>query len=338
LRGVSVIICCYNASGRIQNTLQYLANQKCSVDFEVLIIDNKSEDDTIEISKKEWGKHKSDATLRFFIEERQGKSFAFERGLIEAKYNFILICDDDNWLTEDYIQTGFNILDSNPKIGALGGIGIPRFEEKPPAWFTSILKGGYAFGPQGDKSGDITDKGWLYGAGVFIRKDLFLKVKNIGFNNYLTGPVGNNLLSGEDVEICYIFKICGYKIWYDERLKFFHYTEKYRTEWNYALRIFKGRGAANVILTCYKLAISKNVKLFNRQLWYLEVARLLKNILLSRSTYNYLIFKKRTNENNLSTAKLLGEFSCLLTNKNLFEKNRTDVIYLSNYFNFFNKP
>jgi len=76
----------------------------------------------------------------------------------------------------------------------------------------------------------------LYGAGMFLRKEVYENLKKNGFKNYLTGHKGTGLLSGEDAEICYAIIISGYKIWYDEKLIFYHYTEKYRTSWNYALK------------------------------------------------------------------------------------------------------
>ena len=146
-----------------------------------------------------------------------------------------------------------------------------------------MIKGGYAAGPQGKESGDITEKGWLYGAGMFLRREIYEDLKAAGFKNLLTGHSGKGLLSGEDAEICYAIVISGNRIWYDERLQFYHYTEIKRTNWDYTLKMFSGYGAANIVLTCYKLAIAKNLRLFNCWLWYYELLRLIKKWFFSFS-------------------------------------------------------
>lgn len=335
MNGISVIICCYNASKRIATVLKYLAEQKCTMDAEIILVDNGSEDGTTNAAEAEWCKHKSRISFRIITEERKGKTYAFETGVAESQFKYVIICDDDNWLTENYLQTGYEIMENNEKIGALGGEGIPEFETEPPEWFNTLIKSGYATGPQGESSGDISTKGWLYGAGMILRKNAYLRLKNAGFTNLLTGHKGSELLSGEDSEICYALVISGYKIWYDERLRFYHFTEKHRTAWPYALKINKGFGAANIILTCYKLAITKNEKLFNRFLWFREVARLLKIILSDASIFYYLFNKTSISNRNLLAAKRIGELNFFLKNKALFERNKQDVISLCNYFGFF---
>lgn len=335
MNGISVIVCCYNASKRIAPVLRHLALQKCTLDAEVIIVDNSSEDGTANVAAEEWSKYKSRISFRIITEVRKGKTFAFEKGVNESRFKYIVICDDDNWLTENYLQTGYEIMENNDKIGALGGEGLPEFESEAPEWFNTLLKNGYATGPQGEASGDISIKGWVYGAGMILRKDAYLRLKSAGFANLLTGHKGNELLSGEDSEICYALIISGYKIWYDERLKFYHFTERHRTDWHYALKINKGYGAANIILTCYKLAVTKNLKLFSHLLWYTEVLRLMKIVLSDFSTYYYIFNKTGVNIKNLMAAKRLGELSFFLSNKSLFERNQQAVISLCNYFGFF---
>jgi glycosyltransferase involved in cell wall biosynthesis len=52
MSGVSIIICAYNASKRIVPTLQHLQNQQFNkpISWEVIVVDNASDDNTSEIA------------------------------------------------------------------------------------------------------------------------------------------------------------------------------------------------------------------------------------------------------------------------------------------------
>lgn len=325
--GVSIIICCYNSSSRIKPTLTHLAKQNINENVEIIFVDNNSTDNTLIIAKEIWQNLNTDVPIIFLEEKRKGKTFAFNKGLEYSKYDFILICDDDNWLSENYVQKALSIISSNNKIGAIGGLGIPEYEEKPPEWFISQI-GGYAVGPQGESSGNISSKGWLYGAGMVLRKSALLELYSLGFKNYLTGHVGNTLLSGEDAEICYAMVIIGYEIWYEEELIFKHFTSKERLTWQYSLRVFEGYGAANVVLTNYKLAIQNRNRIYIKNLWIREILRLLKNTGFMVFLIDYFIFKNSIKHEYLLKAKLWGELKALFFHRGLFIKNKADVFNL----------
>src|SRR5258707_15236118 len=121
--GVSVIICCFNSAARIAPTLEHLYNQKniSLSGWEVIIIDNCSTDNTSEKASKIWESFGPEKP-RFKIvnESTPGLSTAREKGLDEAYYDYVLFCDDDNWLDENYLGIALNIMQNNPRIGALG--------------------------------------------------------------------------------------------------------------------------------------------------------------------------------------------------------------------------
>jgi cellulose synthase/poly-beta-1,6-N-acetylglucosamine synthase-like glycosyltransferase len=54
--GVSVVICCYNSSQRLPQTLGHLLAQECEVDlpWEVIVVDNASTDGTAEVARSVW--------------------------------------------------------------------------------------------------------------------------------------------------------------------------------------------------------------------------------------------------------------------------------------------
>lgn len=100
---ISVVICTYNRCKDLQDTLHSLMKQRSSVDFlyEVLVIDNNSQDDTRE-AVMQFLPFFNDK-LRYFCEKKQGLSYAKNSGLEKAKGDFIVFLDDDMTVPVNYI-------------------------------------------------------------------------------------------------------------------------------------------------------------------------------------------------------------------------------------------
>jgi glycosyltransferase involved in cell wall biosynthesis len=174
LNGVSVVLCCYNSSSRLPTTLLHLAKQefKTAVPWEVLIIDNGSTDNTCDLALSEWKNYGSEAPLRVIVEPIPGTAAARETGIKKSKYEFILYCDDDNWLCPDYVENAYEVMMSNQAISALGGQGQAVCEIEPPKWFDTF-KSNYATGPQGKpgKASEIyIQRGFVYTRVRFFAK------------------------------------------------------------------------------------------------------------------------------------------------------------------------
>jgi len=238
--GVSVIVCCYNSQDRLPETIRHLALQNVTEDteWEIIIVNNASTDYTKEVAIREWENYNSKAPFRVVDQPKPGLSAARLKGIETACYEYLLFCDDDNWLQADYVSKAFDIIHENEEIGALGGVGRPAFEIEPPSWYNKRKEIMYALGEQGEQNGDITDtKGYVYGAGMVVRYSAIEIIKKSGFTPTMSGRYKNSLLSGEDNEICYAIRLAGYRIWYNNTLLFKHYIPKERLDWEYYLRL-----------------------------------------------------------------------------------------------------
>ena len=252
--GVSIVLCTYNGKARLATTLKHLvAQQLDELPCEIIFVDNASTDGTKAFAENWWSQNGS-ATINFLSYQQPipGKSYAQDLGYEKANYNYILVCDDDNWLCSTYVQNAYNIMSSNPQIGALGGWCDAAFEGEKPHWFDTYGKY-FAVSKQGETSGDITHKkGCLYGAGMVINKQHWLELKRLGFQHILSCRKGNNLSSGGDTEYSYALRLLGYKIWYDERLFFTHYMTNGRMNLDYLSRLRKAMTYSNFVLWSYK--------------------------------------------------------------------------------------
>jgi glycosyltransferase involved in cell wall biosynthesis len=107
---VSIIICCYNSSKLIKACLKHIACQNLEgITLEVILVDNNCTDDTINVALQAWHLFGSHFQLRITEEKVPGQAYARKNGVMEAKGVFILWCDDDNYLHENYIKIAYKI-------------------------------------------------------------------------------------------------------------------------------------------------------------------------------------------------------------------------------------
>jgi glycosyltransferase involved in cell wall biosynthesis len=283
-RGISVIICCYNSSLRLPETLKHIASQNVQVDllWEVIIVDNASKDDTATVAAKEWRKYDLPLVeFKIINEQNPGLSFARNRGISESSFEFILFCDDDNWLDQNYLSVAFRLLADKPDIGVLGGQSTALTDGSFPDWFETY-KAAYVVGKQNTVSGDISARGYLWGAGMAFRKTYYQRAFS-RVPSLLTDRKGASLVSGGDSEICKRFLLLGLKLHYSEMLEYTHFIPNNRFTINYRDGLLKGFSEAKEILDKYSEMIHIKHSSFFKQSQYflasiikLSILKLLK--------------------------------------------------------------
>jgi glycosyltransferase involved in cell wall biosynthesis len=250
----------------MKNTLQTACNQEVDFPFEILVVNNASNDDT-ENWLEEWIiKNKRKVPVRQIHESKPGLAHARIKGIQEASFSYLLFCDDDNWLSPDYIRIGLTLLAENPKIGVLGGCGEAIFETEKPSWFDHYSHS-FAVGDLGMKSGKIPEGSSLYGASCFYRKEGFYRLFDLSWKSILSDRKGKSLSSGGDVEFCHAFQLIGYELHFEKRLIFYHFIERHRLNWNYYLSLKEGISSSFPLLESYKTRQFKDLKNFKKSLW-----------------------------------------------------------------------
>lgn len=245
--GISVVICCYNSAPIIEETLGHLIEQQVDdqIAWEVIIVDNYSTDNTSGLAKNYLAKTSVD--FKVIQEKKVGLAHARAAGVLASNYDYVIFCDDDNWLSTEYIRIAYYKLKSNSRIGVLGGRGIPVFESEEPEWFNDY-KSFYAVGSQGQSAGDISERNYVWGAGMVLRKELYKKLLSDGIESKLSDRKGHSLSSGGDSEISVLYLICGYRLWYDPALQFHHYISANKLTINYRDRLIASLAESTKVL------------------------------------------------------------------------------------------
>lgn len=252
--GVSVVIVTYNGKDRIKQTLEHLAMQQgVYFNWEVILVDNNSTDNTGVIAEEIWEANGSPCPLRVLIEKQAGTMYARYNGIVNANYRYLLYCDDDNWLKDTYLQIAFEKIIINHQIAAIGGCGVLEFEKDfiKPEWLSRYERN-FGAGPQGKIEGDTTnDKCCLYTAGAILDRVWLDRLYTAGFKSVLKGRDGKSLLAGEDTELTYALRIMGGRLYYYSAMQFKHYMPPQRISWQYVVRLSKGFGESNYIVKGY---------------------------------------------------------------------------------------
>ena len=278
--GITILISTYNGKDNLPKTLEGLANlDRNQIPLvELILVDNASTDDTANFVQEKWNELGNPFQLKIIHEPKAGKINAQITGLKVAKTIYVLTCDDDNELMSDYLENGYQLLRSNPKIGALGGRGIVKSEVEIPAWFEGMAYM-YACAPQAKRTGDVRpERNVIYGAGMFLNMTAYRKAMDAGFEVLLPSRIGKSVVTGaEDGELCWWLRFCGYEIWYSENLQFNHHlrpsrlTDEYRDS---LLTMFKvGFPVGKLYLRIFSGELRKPIKFF----WLKELLYTLKD-------------------------------------------------------------
>lgn len=115
---VSIIIPVYNGEKFITHTLESIAHQDYE-NFEVIIIDDCSQDNTGELCQEFSRTHRQFTCCR--LEANGGVSAARNRGIELARGEYCTFIDADDWAEEDLISTQVHLLDTTGADVAFAG-------------------------------------------------------------------------------------------------------------------------------------------------------------------------------------------------------------------------
>lgn len=194
---VSIVISTYNREEYIEAALNSLRDQTLGYeDFEVILVNNNSTDSTENICRK-FQKNNPTLDFKYFLEKKQGLSYARNRGIEETSGDIVVFLDDDAEALPDYLENLINHFKSNQLLVGGGKI-IPKWETGKPKWMSRFLEPLVSVIDYSKKKVPFKQGKYPIGANMFFHKSIFEKV---GLFNTELGRTGKNLMGGEEKDI-----------------------------------------------------------------------------------------------------------------------------------------
>lgn len=298
-------------------TIRHLASQKGVdlINWEVIIVNNNSTDHTVSVALSEWKLYGLTAPFQIVDEARPGLSFARERGSAIAQYDYIIFCDDDNWLSENYVHEINQLFTIHSDVDIIGTDSYADYERQPPEWFLQHT-GYYAIGCLGGTEDITNSRGTVWGAGMAVRREKLNAFRQRNFEQVLSDRVGKKMTTGGDTELCFALRALGSKIFYTNSCFIKHYMPENRFDLKKFFELMFQNGFSSVYLSyLYQKRIPTKIDLLRNS--YSLVIQLLKRYCLKRM-YNP---KKRDfyleKQRHMADGKLQGNLFLLYRYKEI---------------------
>jgi glycosyltransferase involved in cell wall biosynthesis len=208
---ITVMICTWNRSHYLNQALGGMRTLQIpsGLDWEVLIINNNSTDNTDEIIAR----HQNALPIRRLFEPKPGKSSAANTGIRHAKGDLIVCTDDDVLVSPDWITEYVAAERQWPDAAYFGGTILPWFEVEPPRWIKEYLtlRGPYSVLQHGPEVRPfLPSEAGPFGANMAIRAAV---LREFSFDPRL-GPKEDQILPADDGEFIARLKNAGHRgVW-----------------------------------------------------------------------------------------------------------------------------
>lgn len=104
---ISIVVPTYNCQNTISKTIDSIINQTYD-DFELLLIDDESIDDTLKIIRSF-----NDSRIKIYSKKHSGVSASRNYGIKKANNNYLCFVDSDDYLQEDYLEKLYRFMIEN---------------------------------------------------------------------------------------------------------------------------------------------------------------------------------------------------------------------------------
>jgi glycosyltransferase involved in cell wall biosynthesis len=207
---ITVVIPTFNRAVYLRRSIESLLAQKMSAsDYEILIVDDGSTDNTRETCMG----FASDARVKYAPETNQGIAAAKNRGVELARGNIILFFDDDDvadpQLLAEHLKS--HAEHPNENVAVLGHTGWDASVKVDPLMDYIVGKGGFLFSYGTLKHGQFYDYTYFWGGRSSCKRRLLLE-------HGLFNPVFT--FGSEDIELGYRLSLSAeFKVIYNEKAR-----------------------------------------------------------------------------------------------------------------------
>jgi glycosyltransferase involved in cell wall biosynthesis len=240
---VTVILCTYN---RCQSLAKALASVAESVmpeatDWEVLVVDNNSKDDTRQVVLSFATKYPG--RFRYLFEPQPGKSYALNSGIAQAYGDTLAFMDDDVTVEPTWLNNLTARLEDGEWAGSGGRI-LPEQTFQFPNWLS--LENRYALAPLalfdlGQEAGVLNES--PFGTNMAFQKRIF--AKHGAFRTDL-GPRPDSEIRNEDTEFGRRLLAKGERLRYEPSAIVYHSVSENRVRKQYFLTWWFDKARADI--------------------------------------------------------------------------------------------
>lgn len=242
---VSVIVITWNRKDLLKDCLDSLRKQSYK-NFETIVVDNGSKDESIEFIKKYYPKTK---TIHF--KKNLGFSIAANKGIKASKSEYFILLNNDTIVDKNFIKYLVESLDNNRKYCACTAKIINYFNKNILASAGDLMNNaGQSFsrglGSRADRFSKQEEVFLLTGGASIFRKDFF---KKIGYFDE------DYFFSGEDSDWCFRAQLFGYKFFYEPKAIVYHHCKASSRSISKVIDYFHFRNMTITILKNFPLGL-----------------------------------------------------------------------------------
>lgn len=241
---VTVVICTHNRARLLQRALASALEQTAEPgDFEVLVVDNCSSDDTRAVVESSRSAH----PVRYLYEPRLGLCHARNSGWRHAAGRYVAYLDDDALASSEWIEAIVAAFASARDVGIVGGRVEPVWEAERPAWLSDEIARSLTLLDWSDRPKIITDARveWLVGANLAATRAALEEVG--GFEPRLD-RVGKRMISSGDVFLQKRIMARGYTCLYDPRMSVRHLVPAVRLTQAWFRNRYYWQGVSDIVM------------------------------------------------------------------------------------------
>jgi GT2 family glycosyltransferase len=217
---LSVILLNYNQPDMTIDCIEYLLKNKTNYeDFEIIVVDNGSKDDSVVKLEEFTGKHNL-----LFVNNKENLGFAEgnNAGIRVARGEWILLLNNDTVFKEDFILKMAEAAVDNPQAAAIGPK-IYYYDFPSKVWYNGgIITKYYNFiGSFSNESGHYKQVEWITGCALMINKKALEKVGLLDKDFFMYN---------EDVDWCIRAGKAGFSLIYTPYAELWHIGSKTTAE------------------------------------------------------------------------------------------------------------
>ncbi|OBZ08857.1 glycosyl transferase [Bacillus sp. FJAT-27264] len=240
---ISIIVCTYNRAALLIKTLHSLVPLENLEQAEIIVVDNRSKDDTASLVRTFIEDYRTEMDIRYIFEPMQGLSAARNTGILASKSSLIAFLDDDAIPCRTWITTIVSTFEERPEVMAMGGKIAPIFETGRPEWLIKPFELPYTIVDLGNRIKEYPGRLHPCGANMAMRKPVF----DISLFPLDLGRKGESLLSGEETWLFGQIKRQGHAILYHPDMAVDHFVPKSRLSEDWILKRYYSQGISNAM-------------------------------------------------------------------------------------------